>query len=1108
MKNKFFKTGVVLLVFIHTSLVKAQNYELPPASGPLLNYYETFGGQIVLKQGFHVVANNGVAFRAKAYPHYFSDLASFEEPQLKISNGYQYNPVSNQWTFYGQSGISGNGSGFTYGMPNAPNGNQVLFLQNLGYATADFYVAQAGYYRVRLKAAKRLNCCGPQDKSLKVYLAGYEVGEFEVNSTSYQEKITLPIYLTAGTNHIKLEGYNQMPGDRTVFVDDLTLQKLDSWHDPASWLGGIVPTATVNALIPSGKTIVVGDNVQAKSIRINGQLIVAQNKNLTLETNYIQLDTYHDALFQIGRELTPYNGSATITFNGGQQQSSAAMGDKYLGAMRGTIDIHGEERKSWTKLAASVSSNATSITLIESVDWRVGDQIMIAPSGPNFHEDEMRTISNISNGNKTIHFSQPLSYSHLGVQRSYNSGAWVAELRAEVGLLSRNIKIQGDNSGPAGFGGHIMIMHSGKAFMEGVELYNMGQKKEAGRYPFHWHMIGNNGAQQYFRNSSVHHSNNRGITIHDTNSTLVENNVFYHQVGHCVFLEDGTEENTRILNNLVVKTLRPASFEDAMTPSDFGVIPPQQPLASQDQNRSPASYWITHPNNTVEGNVAAGTEGTGYWYIFRKSTSWDKPFGSFTNNTAHSCNSGFDIFDRLSFTTAEDHVININIGWLDPGQHLISNCLWYANTVGVYSGSGHDDSNLTRYNRAPTPFTENLIFHNNIFIDNWKNVMLASHNVVDNSLFVADDPDIPGSGGTRMVVFAYDGAPTIKNSHLIGFDGSNASFSRRVGASVRTGNITVEGLTMDNPPIVQWAPGGNTEPIVWNTTIWDKDGSITGNNGARTIIPNKDFVLMGQNEHIPNGWSNAYVTTRRYVNTRLVLPVVNGVNDGVLQGSITRSKPGTSNVTSTFTDQQRAHLPLIVNDPDVLYTYDLSLSNLSPVTKMLGLYLYNPLFDKDYLIVKFNNFTTLTGLAIQDDDGPLTVYGSLSNLKASANSGYAFIGTDLYLKAMAKTNRKFQGFHMTWTSNGSGNRHASEVNTEADIVSQQTSIQGPVIYPNPTNSALYMNGVSEGEPFRITDLTGRIILNDKYQGAISLRGLHPGTYLVTVMNKTIRFLKE
>jgi len=125
----------------------------------------------------------------------------------------------------------------------------------------------------------------------------------------------------------------------------------------------------------------------------------------------------------------------------------------------GAADLHGEYRKvTWTQLSATAATGATSVSLLEAVDWRVGERIVIATSDYSQdnadtlnlfpHETELRTITAISSDGKTVTFAEPLVYLHYGEQwRSSSRPGDVVDMRTEVGLLTRNIKFRGDTSG-------------------------------------------------------------------------------------------------------------------------------------------------------------------------------------------------------------------------------------------------------------------------------------------------------------------------------------------------------------------------------------------------------------------------------------------------------------------------------------------------------------------------------------------------------------------------------------------------------------------------------------------------------------------------------------
>src|SRR5690606_17356729 len=135
-----------------------------------------------------------------------------------------------------------------------------------------------------------------------------------------------------------------------------------------------------------------------------------------------------------------------------------------------------------------------------------------------------RKISAIS-GN-TLTLDKPLQYMHFG------KITFDVDQRGEVGLLTRNIKVQASQDAEASFkGGHIMAMVTSKMHLSGVELHRMGQNLELARYPIHWHLVGE-GKGQYIKNASIHDSYNRCVTVHGTNNLRIEGNVTYNTVGH------------------------------------------------------------------------------------------------------------------------------------------------------------------------------------------------------------------------------------------------------------------------------------------------------------------------------------------------------------------------------------------------------------------------------------------------------------------------------------------------------------------------------------------------------------------------------------------------
>jgi len=79
------------------------------------------------------------------------------------------------------------------------------------------------------------------------------------------------------------------------------------------------------------------------------------------------------------------------------------------------------------------------------VDWQVGEEISIASTSYNSREAEQRTITAITNAdtNPVITLDKPLEYRHFAATETY--GDKQIDMRAEVGLLTRNVKYQGSS---------------------------------------------------------------------------------------------------------------------------------------------------------------------------------------------------------------------------------------------------------------------------------------------------------------------------------------------------------------------------------------------------------------------------------------------------------------------------------------------------------------------------------------------------------------------------------------------------------------------------------------------------------------------------------------
>ncbi|KAK2836335.1 hypothetical protein Q7C36_014204 [Tachysurus vachellii] len=442
---------------------------------------------------------------------------------------------------------------------------------------------------------------------------------------------------------------------------------IDVWSSRYTWGGQSPPEEGSFAVITKGQTILLDVSTPVlKMLLIQGGKLIFDEADIELQAENI-LITDGGAL-QIGTENMPFQHKAIITLHGQIRAPELPVyGAKTLGVREGVLDLHGIPIPiTWTRLAKTANNGSSTLTLMDAVTWKVGDEIVIASTGARHSQkqNEVRNIASVSPDGRTLTLSNPLNYTHLGVAITLPDGT-VFEARAEIGVLTRNIVVRGsinkewsdiipacpdgfntgefatqtcfqgrfgEEVGSDEFGGCIMF-HAPRpgenlaiGRIEYVEVFNAGQAYRLGRYPIHWHLMGDVNFKSYVRGCGIHQTYNRAVTIHNTHRLLVERNVIYNIMGGAFFIEDGIETGNVLQYNLAVFV--------------------RQSTSLLNDDVTPAGYWVTNPNNTIIHNAAAGGTHFGFWYRMHDNPdgpSYDSnicqklvPLGEFYNNTAHS----------------------------------------------------------------------------------------------------------------------------------------------------------------------------------------------------------------------------------------------------------------------------------------------------------------------------------------------------------------------------------------------------------------------------------------------------------------------------------------
>ena len=434
------------------------------------------------------------------------------------------------------------------------------------------------------------------------------------------------------------------------------------WSNPSSWDSNVVPVNSDSVVIPDGREVYLDVNTaNLSSLSINGSLKFLE-MDLTLNSDVITVN----GKLQIGSISQPFTHKAIINLTGSNNGGNAFS--RGLVVTGGILELHGETPPStWNKINQHIQANDQQIQVINATDWQIGDEIVIAPT--DFYgvsESQQFEISAI-NGNELTLTNQVTDF-HWGLmQYATSSGMSLMDdgsiklpannkstplqldERAQVGNITRNIVIQGADDvfwQNEGFGAHVMIMNlNSVVHIDGVEFNRVGQAGELGRYPMHWHRLsyGASGSElgdvdnHYLKNSSIHNSQNRCVTIHATNGVLLQKNICFDILGHAIYLEDAVERRNTIDGNLVLKVRFP-EIQNALKLHDINV--------QSDLSTGASGIWVSNPDNTVINNTFADAQGFGMWLAFPASpvgTSANVPIlpfrmrlGDFDGNTMHS----------------------------------------------------------------------------------------------------------------------------------------------------------------------------------------------------------------------------------------------------------------------------------------------------------------------------------------------------------------------------------------------------------------------------------------------------------------------------------------
>lgn len=281
--------------------------------------------------------------------------------------------------------------------------------------------------------------------------------------------------------------------------------------------------------------------------------------------------------------------------------------------------------RTWSILAAPVAVGDAAITLLHdpiAMGWMIGDRILLAPTVPlSQGTAQWFFIGHMSSTGNKVFLLNGAANQTFKAQIVNTAAAGVAILSAEVINLSRNLIITGDDfrhqacdptlSGPYStvgcncnadigrttctFGLHTIMSGQGVMRMQYTRVEKCGQRGVRGKYCMHLHYMAQC-PECLFKGNAIEFGQQRGIIVHETHLSTVEDNVLSDVRGAGIFLEDGNELYNTVKYNVVIC---PWPLD---SPTKFGCTVPGTDNSQADTDVNQAGLWSLNARNDMIGN--------------------------------------------------------------------------------------------------------------------------------------------------------------------------------------------------------------------------------------------------------------------------------------------------------------------------------------------------------------------------------------------------------------------------------------------------------------------------------------------------------------------------
>ena len=411
-----------------------------------------------------------------------------------------------------------------------------------------------------------------------------------------------------------------------------------NWSDPNTWADGTVPTREDLVRVDEGILVQFDTTTEIDSLEIIGQLEFTTEQDTSLLVTTITV--LPSGSLTIGTADNPIADAVSVNvvfrdveLQTGTVDSPGIDPSQYGNGLLvfGEFTTHGADKTPYVRATGDIVRGDTSIQL-SSVpdDWQVGDTLLLPQTSQSpilkraVDIDETEEVTILAINGNTIEFETAVRFDHLGIAENPFS----VERYAHIGNLTRNVIFQSENG--EGVRGHVFLTATAVVDVDNTSFIELGRTRaefitnntvvdeagqvlrigenQAGRYSFHSHHL----TSPFELSGSVVEDGWRwGITVHNTDNSLIENNIVYEAAGAGIVTVSGTETGNVFTGNLVIKVEGGHQVGDQRG----GVTRHRDDLMSDrlvEIAVDGSAFWFRSTAGTIENNFVYDAAGYGY----------------------------------------------------------------------------------------------------------------------------------------------------------------------------------------------------------------------------------------------------------------------------------------------------------------------------------------------------------------------------------------------------------------------------------------------------------------------------------------------------------------